>query len=129
MKFLDDIRKQPQGIREIMFGLSVFITVLLIGMIWFRSFQKNLYVLMNPEEDVKKMLARQNFPSENLGELAIENAPVLSLFGFIWRTADDIKGLMLGLLDGNANVMNKHVNDTNNKESGKVYTLPLSEYK
>jgi len=99
-----------------MFGLSVFITVLLIGMIWFRSFQKNLYVLMNPEGDAEKALA-------------VENASVPSLFGFIWQSVGEVKGLVSGLFDSDANVTNEHANDANKEGSGKVYTLPLSDYK
>ena len=116
MSFLNDIKNQPQHTREIMFGLSVFITVLLIGTIWFRSFQKNLYALMNPPEEVDRMLA-------------VENAPVPSLFGFIWQSAGDVKGLVSGLFNSNANVTNEHANDANKIEGGKVYTLPLSDYK
>lgn len=117
MRFLDDVRKQSRGTREIMFGLSVFITVLLVGMIWFRSFQKNLYVLMNPEGNVEKMLA-------------VENASVPSLFGFIWQTAGDIKGLASELLGGEEKA-GGNISDPGKikVESGKVYTLPLSEYK
>lgn len=115
MKFFDDIKNQPQQTREIMFGLSVFITVLLVGLIWFHSFQRNLFVLLNPEDGLEKALA-------------VENAPVPSLFGFIWQTAGDVKGLVSGLLNGDANVANEHANDAN-EESNKVYTLPLSEQK
>ena len=116
MSFLDDIQKQPQHTREIMFGLSVFITVLLIGMIWFRSFERNLYVLMNPEEDIEKAFA-------------VENAPAPSLFGYIRQTAGNVKGLVSELFDGDTNIVNEQANDTNNEKSGKIYTLPLSEYK
>ena len=87
MSFLDEIKKQPRETREIMFGLSVFITILLVGMVWFRSFQRNLYVLMNPEDGMAKALAA-------------ENAPVPSLFGYIWQTAGEVKGLVSGLFDG-----------------------------
>lgn len=118
MKFLDDIKNQPQHTREIMFGLSVFITVLLVGVIWFRSFQKNLYVMMNPEEDVEKMLA-------------IENTSVPSLFGFIWQTAGEVKGLVSGLLGivDQQPTTNDQQPEKIKIESSKVYTLPLSEYK
>lgn len=116
MKFLDDIKNQPQHVREIMFGLSVFITVLLVGMVWFRSFQKNLYVLLNPEDGLEKALA-------------VENAPVPSLFGFIWQTAGDLKGTISNLFSDNANTANERANDTNKVDSGKVYALPLSERK
>ena len=116
MSFLNDIKNQPQHTREIMFGLAVFITILLIGMVWFRSFQRNLFVLMNPPEEVDRMLA-------------VENVPVPSLFGFIWQSAGEFKGLVSGLFNSDANVVNEHANDANEEESGNVYTLPLSEYK
>jgi len=98
-----------------MFGLSVFITVLLVGMVWFRSFQKNLYVMMNPEEDAEKALA-------------VENVSVPSLFGYIWQSAGEVKGLVSGLLGDNK----QETRDRQDKiqvENGKVYTLPLSEHK
>src|SRR3989344_7042319 len=90
MSFLNDIKNQPQHTREITFYLSVFITILLVGMVWFRSFQTNLYVLMNPEGDVEKALA-------------VENASVPSLFGFIWQTAGEVRGLVSGLF-GDSNL-------------------------
>src|SRR3989344_6435899 len=115
MSFLNDIKNQPQHTREITFYLSVFITILLVGMVWFRSFQTNLYVLMNPEGDVEKALA-------------VENASVPSLFGFIWQTAGEVKGLVSGFL-GDEVDMDGNLNRERKIESGKVYTLPLSEHK
>jgi len=115
MSFLDDIQNQPQRTREIMFGLSVFITVLLIGMIWFRSFQKKLYVLMNPEDGIEK-------------SLAIENTSVPSLFGFVLQTAGEVKGLVSGLL-GDSNPESRTKNPEPKTESGEVYKLPLSNPK
>lgn len=49
MSFLDDIRKQPRHVREIMFGLCVVITVSIVGLIWFRSFEENLFVMLNTD--------------------------------------------------------------------------------
>lgn len=72
--------------------------------------------MLNPEDGLEKALA-------------VENAPVPSLFGFVWQTAGDIKGLMLELFSSDANVTKEHANDANKVESGRVYTLPLSEYK
>ena len=115
MSFLDEIRKQPQETRETMFYLSVFITILLVGMVWFRSFQENLYVLMNPETDVEKALA-------------VENAPVPSLFGFVGKSLTDIKGLVSGFVgDSDNNVELKGFQRP--VKDNKVYTLPLSEHK
>lgn len=51
MSFLDEIHKQPRHVREIMFALSVVITMSLVGIIWFRSFEEDLFVLLNPEPE------------------------------------------------------------------------------
>lgn len=99
-----------------MFGLSVFITILLVGMVWFRSFQKNLYTLMNPETDVEKMLA-------------VENASVPSMFGFIWQMAGDIKGLVSELLSNPRPTTHSQQSDNIKVESGRAYMFPLSERK
>lgn len=114
MKLLDDIRKQPEETRNILFGLSVFITVLLVGAIWFHSFQKNLYVLLNSEEDVQKILAK-------------EDNSVPSLFALVGQSVGDLKGLISDFLnsDGNLNNINSS-KDSDKTESGKVYVLPLS---
>jgi len=116
MSFLDDIRKQPQGTREIMFGLSVFITVLAIGLVWFRSFERDIYTLLNPQEDVEKALA-------------VQNAPVPSLFGYIWQTAGDVKGLVSGLFGNQQPTTGNLQQQKLETKGGKVYILPLSEYK
>ncbi len=34
-----------------MFGLCVVITISLVGLIWFRSFEENLFVMLNPEPE------------------------------------------------------------------------------
>ena len=51
MALIHDIRNQPRHIRKLMFGLSVITTVSLVGMIWFNSFQNNMYALLNPAEE------------------------------------------------------------------------------
>src|SRR3989338_6054246 len=108
MRFLEEIKNQPQQTREIMFGLSVFITILLVGMIWFRSFQKNLYVLMNSEEGVEKTFAT-------------DNAPVPSLFGYVWQTAGEIKGLVSGLFSDQQSIIDNQQKENIKIESDKIY--------
>lgn len=102
-----------------MFGLSVFVTVSLVGLVWFRSFQEDIYVLMNPDDGISK-------------SFAVENTPVPSLFGFVKQAAGDIMGLVSGFLDKD-NQQPAATNDQQpekvNVESGKIYTLPLSERK
>ena len=71
---------------------------------------------MNPEGDAEKALA-------------IENTPVPSLFGFIWQTAGDVRGLALELFSDKQQVTSDKRQENIKVESGKVYTLPLSDYK
>src|SRR3989344_6802393 len=65
MSFLEELRRQPRHHREIMFGLSVVTTISLVGMVWYNSFEKNLFVLLNPEEskDQRFLAETQTVPS------------------------------------------------------------------
>lgn len=130
MSFLDEIRRQPRHHREIMFGLCVVTTVSLVGMVWFNSFEKNLYVLLNPEES-----ADNRFLAENE-----ESKAALSLFGSISQTGKELKATFLGIFSsiggsafgGNLAGDDKKeiiIDDMKVNDSGKVYTLPLSEKK
>ena len=51
MSFLDEIRKQPRYIREFMFGLCVVTTISIVGIVWFRSFEEDLFVALNPQPE------------------------------------------------------------------------------
>ncbi len=44
-----DIRNQPDHVREMLAGLCTVAVVSLIGIVWFRSFQGNIYALLNDE--------------------------------------------------------------------------------
>lgn len=114
MSFLDEIRKQPQHHREIMFGLCVITSVSLIGMIWYNSFQQNLYVLLNPE---------QNPDQKSLAE----NQTTPSLFENIGKTGEDLKAAFFNIFNLNGDDKKDSViEDTKNSDSGKVYMLPIS---
>lgn len=114
MSFLDDIRKQPQHIREIMFGLCVVTTVSLVGMVWFNSFQKDMYALLNPEEvQQEKFLAQEN---------------QRSLFGNLSKTFGDIGAIVSGFW-GSGGSDNRAKEGVEKTETDKIYLLPLSESK
>ncbi len=121
MSFLDEIRKQPQHHREIMFGLSVVTTISLVGMVWYNSFQKNLYALLNPGEttDQRYLATAKNVPS---------------LLGNIGQTGQDLKAAFLNIFSSVSGLTGSDKKDTiidNTKanDSGRVYTLPVSEKK
>ena len=50
MSLLNEIRNQSEGVRKAMFALSLIMVLSLVGTMWFRSFQTNLYALLNTDE-------------------------------------------------------------------------------
>jgi hypothetical protein len=117
MSFLDEIRKQPRHHREIMFGFCVVTTVSLVGMVWYNSFQKNLYVLLNPGETTDQ---------RNLAE----NKNVPSLFGDLGKTGQDLKAAFYSIFNLTGNDKKDSITDTTKTaEPVRVYALPLSEKK
>src|SRR3989338_1617801 len=54
MSLLHEIRSQSEGVRKLMFGLSVFVTISIVGVIWFRSFENRIFALMNPSDEVQE---------------------------------------------------------------------------
>lgn len=117
MSFLEEIRRQPHHHREIMFGFCVVTTISLVGMVWYNSFEKNLYVLLNPGESTD-----QRYLAEN------KNVP--SLLGDIGETVKDLKASFYSILNLTGNDKKDiMIDNTNANDSGKVYMLPLSEKK
>ena len=114
MSFLDEIRIQPRHHREIMFGLCVVTTISLVGMVWYNSFQQNLYALLNPGENIdQRYLA--------------ENKKVPSLFGNIGQVGKDLKAAFYNIFNLTGNDQKDNIIDnTKPNDSGRVYTLPLS---
>ena len=99
-----------------MFGLCVITTISLVGMVWYNSFEKNLYVLLNPGENAdQKYLA--------------ENKKVPSLLGDIGKTAQDLKASFYNIFNLVKSNKKENVEGDKNIDSGRVYTLPLSETK
>ncbi len=96
-----------------MFGLCVVTTISLVGMVWYNSFEKNLYVLLNPGEN-----ADQRF--------LVENKTVPSLFGNISQTGKDLKAAVYSIFDLTGNDKKDNVESDKKTDSGKVYTLPIS---
>jgi len=50
MSLLNEIRNQSEGVRKAMFALSLIMILSLVGTMWFRSFQSNVYALLNTGE-------------------------------------------------------------------------------
>ena len=114
MSFLHELRKQPKHHREIMFGLCVVTTFSLVGMVWYNSFEKNLYVLLNPEEVTDQ---------RNLAE----NKNVPSLLGDIGQTGKDLKASFYNIFNLTGDDKKDNIVESpKDNDSGKVYVLPIS---
>ena len=50
---IQEIRNQPDHIRELLAGLCTVIVVTLVGVVWFNSFQHNIYALLNPDQETR----------------------------------------------------------------------------
>ncbi len=48
MKILDEIKQQPEHIRQMFMWVLVVITFSVVGFVWFRSTEKKLVALLNP---------------------------------------------------------------------------------
>lgn len=111
MSLLDDIRNQPKHIREMMFAFCVIITVSLVGLIWFRSFEEDLFVLINPDPEKQA----QFYANRD------KNTPVL-LASFN-NTLATLRGAVSEIfLLGSDNVDKE---ESISKSSQKTYLLPL----
>ncbi len=49
-KIIHEIRRQPQHVRELATILCTIAVVAIVGLVWFHSFQKDIYALLNTDE-------------------------------------------------------------------------------
>ncbi|HYU64676.1 MAG TPA: hypothetical protein VEK36_00195 [Candidatus Paceibacterota bacterium] len=109
---LEEIRKQPKIVREIMFGLSVVTAVAIVGAVWFRSFEHNLYALMNPDQQTEeKYVAQQE-------ELKTPLA-------FLGKAVESLRAMIANFF--NATDVAKPENKILNNNTGEPRPLPLSK--
>lgn len=129
MSFLKDIKNQSQASREIMFALSVVITVSLIGVVWFNSFQENIYVMLNPDKETE-----QKFFAGGADKFAYlydkQKTDLPSLFSSIGQTGKDLKAAFLNVLNlkNNDIEISPSVSPQPQGESlnNRTYLLPLA---
>ena len=115
MSFLEEIRKQPRHVREMMFGFCIITTVSVIGMIWFRSFEEDLFVLLNPESEKQdKFYAERN-----------RRTPVV--YANLTKAIGDLRANLYNVLGFFDDYSSKDLESEEYK--GKAYQLPLSEDK
>ncbi|MEK7125020.1 MAG: hypothetical protein AAB864_01335 [Patescibacteria group bacterium] len=59
MSLLKEIQKQPLHVRQLLFGLSMLVVILVVGFVWLSSFQREVYALLNPSAEDQQQFAAQ----------------------------------------------------------------------
>lgn len=96
-----------------MFGLCVIITISVVGMIWFRSFEENLFVLLNPEPD-----KQQQFYAERAKRTPTVYANITESLGKMRASLYDAMGFLKDYNSGQVK--------TDGDIKGETHKLPLS---
>lgn len=81
---IHEIRNQPDHVRELATILCTVIVVAGVGFVWFHSFQRNVYTLLNPAPEAEERVFAQE--SRSLLSSMFEvfgqgKAQILDLFG------------------------------------------------
>jgi len=113
MSFLDDIKKQPRHVREIMFGLCVVITISLVGLVWFRSFEEDIFVLMNTDS-----VKQAQFYADRAGRTP-------TVYAAATKALDNLRAAMYGAL-GFLDDYNSDMIKVEEEYRGGAKQLPLS---
>lgn len=112
-KIIHEIRQQPHHVRELATLLCTIAVVAVVGIVWFRSFQRDMYALLNPQEAAAE---DAKFAREST-----------SLFGSMLQALDkgraQLSGLFMGS-DGDSIIINSPTPTPNN--AGSVYPLPVT---
>lgn len=96
-----------------MFGLCIITAVSLVGAIWFQSFQRDIFALLNPEEAMEEKFfasVEQKTIFENLGEA--------------FKDLGALFGGFLGSREMSEDDLGQGIEKT---PEDRVYLLPLSE--
>ena len=114
---IHEIRNQPQHVRELATVLCTIAVVAVVVTVWFHSFQKNIYALLNPDQQ----------PQAQDRLFAQESK---SLFGSILQTISDGRAQISNLFSGKnqTDVVNTSASQINNP-SNTPHPLPVTESK
>jgi hypothetical protein len=119
MSFLEEIRKQSHGVRQAIFFLSVIITVSIIGTVWFNSFQKDLYVTLNSEEEYEQKFYAQEDSGRKFPPLEWAGNGLVALRAGMYSLLD------FNSSDASGGVDKKSIDDREKR----VYLFPISQDK
>lgn len=96
-----------------MFAFCVIITVSLVGLIWFRSFEEDLFVMLNPEPE-----KQEQFYAERDARTPLVYASITKALGNMQAAIYDAFGF---LDDYNSNEVK-----VEEAYTGEIHKLPLS---
>ena len=113
MKLLDEIRSQDRGVRELMFALCVITSISLVLTVWFRSFQKDVFVLLNPDET-----SQQRFLAQ------LDKNP--SVFNFASKGFGNARALFYSLFNNNGQEKKSNEIIIQNDSQEEAHPLPVS---
>ncbi|MBP9822246.1 MAG: hypothetical protein KBC81_02280 [Candidatus Pacebacteria bacterium] len=112
---IHEIRQQPHHVREIATIVCTVAVAAVVVFVWFHSFQKNIYTLLNPEDQTQsqdKVFAQES----------------KSLFGSILQTLSDGKAQIASIFSGTSS-QSEIINIQNQETvtgSDKAYPFPVS---
>ncbi|MBX4190128.1 hypothetical protein KW791_02435 [Candidatus Parcubacteria bacterium] len=111
---LREIRRQPEGTRQLFFVLSSITVISLVVLVWFNSFRSNVYALLNPE------------PAKEDSQFLATTDPQ-SLLGSLGTLFNGMKDQAFSLMGKNSTTPK----DDSKPEvkSEKTYALPISPEK
>lgn len=109
---IHEIRRQPDHIKELATLLCTIIVVVIVGFVWFRSFQHNIYALLNPGD----------VPQAEERVFAQESK---SLFSSIAQIVGDSKAQISSFFNGSNGELNV-INNQTDSNTDKTHPLPVS---
>ncbi len=110
---IHEIRNQPHHVRQLATILCTIAVVAVVVLVWFNSFQHDIYALLNPDQNPQaqdQLFAQQS----------------KSLFGSILQTISDGKAQILNLFSGKSQTDVVPPASQTNSPSDAAHPLPVS---
>jgi hypothetical protein len=113
MSLLKEIKSQPHATRQLMFVLSVITTISIIGAVWFNSFQRDVFALLNPDEEFE-----EHFYVEENGDI--------TPLGIAGKGLGALRAGFYGLLNIDVDSNEENNDRSVDRINERVYLFPLS---
>ena len=111
---IHEIRQQPHHVRELATILCTVVVVAVVVLVWFNSFQRDIYTMLNPGQQ-----------SEAQDKLFAQESK--SLFGSIIQTLSDGKAQISNLFSGKSQTDVVNTQDQQTDPGARtVHPLPVS---